>query len=127
HTELIIAPINAPGAKHVARPTLPDKADRRGFRQAGRARTSSGCNEISVTPETASAPRGESSNGAIVASASNLPGSQQTRCWRERDSNRRSLSQNESVSPPEREVPQRRKGLSRERRLSCGEQQGRCR
>ncbi|HEV7138781.1 MAG TPA: hypothetical protein VGN43_19250, partial [Steroidobacteraceae bacterium] len=35
HTELIIAPINAPGAKHVARPTLPDKADRRGFRQAG--------------------------------------------------------------------------------------------
>jgi len=35
HTELIVAPINAPGAKHVARPTLPDKADRRGFRQAG--------------------------------------------------------------------------------------------
>ena len=36
HAELVVSPINAPATEHMARPTLPDEADRRGFRQAGR-------------------------------------------------------------------------------------------
>src|SRR3984893_508400 len=46
--------------------------------------------------------------------------SQQTHRWREEDSNPRSPSPNESLSLAEREVPQRRKELSRERRLPGG-------
>ncbi len=35
HAELVVAPINVPATKHMARPTLPDEANGRGFRQAG--------------------------------------------------------------------------------------------
>ncbi len=48
----------------------------------------------------------------------------QTSCRREGDSNRRSLSRNDSLSPVKREVPQRQKGVSRERHLSCGGTKG---
>src|SRR6266481_8854089 len=43
--------------------------------------------------------------------------------WSKGDSNCRSLSRNESVSLTEREVPQRRKELSRARRLPGGDRQ----
>src|SRR6266404_7655758 len=61
---------------------------------------------------------------AVFGKQSVLVEPTRTHRWSEGDSNCRSLSRNESAFPAEREVPQRRKGLSRERRLSCGGTEG---
>src|ERR1700737_379713 len=69
--------------------------------------------------QSAAVPKG--SPPVIGGIRSPKSGSHKTRRWSEEDSNRRSLSQNESVSPTERGVPERRKGLSRKRRHPAGD------
>jgi hypothetical protein len=56
--------------------------------------------------------KGSSQSGAATV--------RQTRRPKEKGFKQRSLSRNESVSTAEREVPQKRTGQSRKRRLSCG-------